>query len=71
MKKFFNIALVCVLTVCLLAGCRSGSNADTSGATSTPTTATTATRPTTQPTTPSTDMTGPNMDDMIPGSAIH
>lgn len=76
MKKFCSIALVLVLTVALLAGCRSNPTGNTSAPTTTaPTTrATTAptTRPTTAPTTqatqPSTDMTGPDMGGMIPGT---
>lgn len=76
MKKFCSIALVLVLTVALLAGCRSNPAADTSAPTTTaPTTrATTAptTRPTTAPTTqatqPSNDMTGPDMGGMMPGT---
>lgn len=78
MKKFCSIALVLVLTVTLMAGCRSNQPADTSAPTSKPTRPSTAatSAPTTMPTTaattqatqPSTDMTGPGMEDMIPGS---
>lgn len=78
MKKFCSIALVLVLTVTVLAGCRSNPPADTSATTTAPTRVTTAptsapttmptTAPTTQPTHPSTDMTGPDMGDMIPGT---
>ena len=79
MKKVFSIALVLVLTVTMLAGCRSNTPSDTSASSTAPatkpTTAPTAapttmptTAPTTQPTQPSTDMTGPDMGDMIPGT---
>lgn len=79
MKKFYSIALVLVLTVALLAGCRSNPSGSTSAstsstptrpssaATSAPTTMPT-TAPTTQATQPSTSMTGPAMDDLIPGT---
>lgn len=73
MKKFFSIALVLVLTVALLAGCRSNpTNGTSAPAATAPTTRATiapTTRPTTAPTTqPSTDMTGPDMGNMIPGT---
>ena len=79
MKKICSIALVLVLTVTALAGCRSNPAPNTSApATTQPTRVTTApttapttrptTAPTTQPTQPSTDMTGPSMGDMIPGT---
>ena len=78
MKKFLSIAFVLVLTVAVLAGCRSNKPAPTTVPTAPPTRATTApttapttlptTAPTTQPTQPSTDMTGPSMGDMIPGT---
>lgn len=83
MKKFCATALILVLTLCLFAGCRSNP-APTTPSTAAPTTQPTAaptTRPTTAPTTapttmpttapttmPSTDMTGPDMDEMIPGA---
>ena len=78
MKKFCTIAFVLVLTVAVLAGCRSNAPAATSATTVPPTRATTApttapttmptTAPTTQATQPSTDMTGPDMGGMIPGT---
>jgi len=79
MKKFYSIALVLVLTVAVLTGCRSNSPADTSSATTSaptrPSTAATSapttmptTMPTTQATQPSTDMTGPDMEGLIPGT---
>jgi hypothetical protein len=76
MKKFIAIALVLVLTVCALTGCRSKKQepttvpttaAPTTRPTTAPTTAPT-TMPTTTPTEASTDMTGPSMDDLIPGT---
>lgn len=75
MKKFIVIALVLVLTVCALTGCRSRKQepttvpttaAPTTRPTTAPTTAPT-TMPTTMPTEPSTDMTGPDMETLIPG----
>ena len=76
MKKICSIAFVLVLTVAVLAGCRSNTPASTSASTE-PTRVTTAptsapttmptTAPTTQATQPSTDMIGPSMGDMIPG----
>ncbi len=78
MKKILSVAFVLVLTVAVLAGCRSNKPEPTTVPTSAPTRATTApttapttmptTAPTTQPTQPSTDMTGPSMGDMIPGT---
>lgn len=80
MKKIVAIALVLVLTVGVLAGCRSNNQQDTSApstetttrpttaATTAPSTAAPTTMPTTQATQPSTDMTGPDMGDMIPGT---
>ena len=81
MKKIIAIALVLVLTVCALAGCRSNQPQTTTVPTTTaapttkpipaPTTAPTTqptTAATTMPTTASTDMTGPDMGDMIPGT---
>ena len=79
MKKFCSIALVLVLTVTMLAGCRGTTQTNTSAPSTAPTTKPTTaptsapttmptTAPTTQPTQPSTDMTGPDMGDMIPGT---
>ena len=81
MKKTVAIALVLVLTVCLLAGCRSNkpqpSTDPSTQSTAAPTVAPTV-RPTTEPSTePSTQATtgstqpsdtGSGMDDMLPGS---
>ena len=75
MKKICSIALVLVLTVSMLVGCRSTKPAVTTvptvpstRPTTAPTTAPT-TMPTTAPTTqPTTEMTEPSMDDLIPGT---
>jgi len=80
MKKFLVPVLVFVLTVSLLAGCRSNkpdttTTAPISRPTTVPTTAPTTaptvaptTTPTTAPTSmPTTDSTDSGMDDMIPG----
>lgn len=75
MKKFYSIALVLVLTVAMLAGCRSTKPVVTTAPTlpsTRPTTAPTTaptTMPTTAPTTqPTTEMTDPSMEDLIPGT---
>ena len=75
MKKICSIALVLVLTVTILAGCRSTKPAETSAPTAPSTRPTTAptTAPTTMPTTapttaPTTEMTEPSMDELIPGA---
>lgn len=78
MSKQFRIALVLVLTLCLLTGCRSRQAEDTTVPSTTapvvtteptmaPTTAPTE-APTTEATQDTTDMTGPDMEDMLPGS---
>lgn len=73
MKRFCMIALVLVLTVCLMTGCFGRNNNDSTSTPSTSTAPTTqpttrpVTRPTTQPTTQP-DSTMPGMDDMIPGT---
>ena len=77
MKKIIVFALVAVLTLGLMAGCRSRGNVATTAPTTLPTTAPTTrpttapttaptTEPTTEPTEDSTDMM-PDMEDMIPG----
>ena len=75
MKKICSIALGLVLTVSMLAGCRSTKPAETSAPTAPSTRPTTAptTAPTTMPTTapttaPTTEMTEPSMDELIPGT---
>ena len=76
MKKICILALVLVLTVSVMAGCRSGNSGDTTNTTAAPTTASTAaptTMPTTAPTTspatmPTTVMTEPTMEDILPGT---
>ena len=71
MKKTIAIAMVLVLSLGLMAGCRSRGNDNTTAPTTRPTTAPT-TRPTTAPTTmpttePTTDTTMmPGTDDMMP-----
>ncbi|MBO5953940.1 MAG: hypothetical protein J6Q53_07475 [Oscillospiraceae bacterium] len=66
MKKLCMIALVLVLTVGLLAGCRGNNSGDTSAPSTTvmPTT----TQPTGTTTQPGTDTPMPGMEDMIPGT---
>ena len=71
MKKICSIALVLVLTVSMLAGCRSTKPAVTTTPTAPSTRPTTAptTAPTTMPTTQATtEMTEPSMDELIPGT---
>ena len=79
MKKFLCISLAAVLSLCVLAGCRSKTPAATTTPSTVPATRPTTapttrpttpptTAPTTAPTSPSTDMTMPDLDDMIPGS---
>ena len=78
MNKKFRVALVLVLTLCLLAGCRSKQAEDTTvpstsapAITTAPTMAPTTVpteAPTTTPTEDTTDMTGPDMEDMLPGA---
>ena len=76
MKKYLSVLLVLVLTLSLMTGCRRAKPEDTTVPTTTvrptlpPTTAPT-TRPTTAPTTAPTtqpDTTGPDMEDLIPGT---
>lgn len=78
MKKFIALALIAILSLGLLAGCRSRRVETTTVPTTVPAPVTTAptTRPTTMPTTeptthdtmePGTDDMMPDMDDMIPG----
>ena len=80
MKKIISIAFVLVLTVCLLAGCRSKQPEttvpSTTAATEAPTTVPTTqppteaptVAPTEAPTEATTDITGPDMGDMMPGA---
>ena len=77
MKKVCILAVVLVLIISVMTGCRFGGNetTTTTATTAAPTTATTPTTsaPTTQPTTqattqPTTAMTDPTMDTILPGT---
>lgn len=71
MKRFSMIALVLVLTVCLLTGCFGRNKNDNTSVPSTAPTTNVTTQPTSRPATQPTtqpDGTMPSMDDMIPGT---
>ena len=76
MKRICIFALVVVLTMSVMTGCRSGNSGDTTNTTAAPTTASTA-APTTMPTMPATTapstmptttMTEPTMENILPGT---